>query len=69
MAGLLPLRDGPVDLVGEGGVEEFVKQKFAEPPKGIKKIFTGSIVKKKIANQNIKVLALYMFIKLKLLLW
>ena len=58
------IRDGPVDLVG--GVQEFVKKNICRARKGHKKICTRNIVKKKFAKQNIKVLALYMFIELKL---
>ena len=52
-------------------MEEFVKEIFVESHKGIKKKFcTRNIAKKKICKkQNNKVLALCMFIKLKLLLW
>ena len=66
--------DGPVDLVGKvggggGGSGRICKKKICRAPKGHKKNCTGNIVKKKISKQNIKVLALYMFIiKLKLLL-
>ena len=48
-------------------MEEFVKKKIAEPQKGKKNLHTLHC-EKKFAKQNIKVLALYMFIKLKLLL-
>ena len=55
--------------MGEGsGVEEFVKKNIAEPQKGIKK-FAHATLWEKIAKPNIKVLALYMFIKFTLLLW
>ena len=54
---------------GGGGVEEFVKKKFADPQKGIKKFLHTQHCEKTTAKQNIKVLVLYMFIRLKLLLW
>ena len=55
----IDLKDGPVDLVGGGGgrVEEFVKKKkkkTAEPQKGIKKICTCNIVKKKLQSKTSK---------------
>ena len=43
------IRDGPVDLVGGGGVEEFVRAQ-----KGHKKKLHTQHCKKKFAKQNIK---------------
>ena len=52
------IRDGPVDLVGGGGggggrgVEEFVKIKFAEPQKGIKKNLHTQHCEKKLQSKT-----------------
>ena len=49
--------DGPVDLVGKvgggggGGVGEFVKKKFAEPQKGIKKFVQATLGKKNFQSK------------------
>ena len=48
-------------------MEEFVK-KICRAPKGHKNICTRNIATKKFAKQNIKVLELYMFIKIKIII-
>ena len=59
------LRDGPVDLVGGGGggrMEEFVKKKFADPQKGIKKfLHTQHCEKKKCKAKHQSFSAVYVY--------